>query len=110
MHQMYKEGYMLGPDPSTAVHYFETNGQTYVYHELEAGVSSYVAPASAQELSMLGFTNAEWGQHVLVKVITTDNGVSTERITRITTAKWTDGMGQSRSSQVLTLQGFHQKQ
>ena len=42
------------------------------------------------------------------KVVTSEEGVEIHRITRVTTVNWTDQAGQERSTQFVSLQGFHQ--
>jgi hypothetical protein len=69
-----------------------------------------VTPASAEDLASYRLPNDSSGQHVLVKVVTSEEGIEIHRITRVTTVTWTDQAGQERSTQFVSLQGFHQRQ
>jgi hypothetical protein len=73
-------------------------------------VWSYTAPAAAQELGRLGFPDNASGQHVLVKVVTKEQGVETHRISRLTTVNWKDKEGKERWLQFVSLQGLHKRQ
>jgi hypothetical protein len=63
-----------------------------------------------QELSRLGLSNAISGQHVLIKVITFDQGVETHNISRLTTVRWKDATGKERTTQFVSMQGQHRRQ
>ena len=105
-----KEGYFLLPDGSLGDYFVETNGQISKSNQLSENVWISVTPASAQELASYRLPNVSSGQHILNKVVTSDEGVETHRITRVTTVNWTDPAGQERSTQFVSLQGFHQRQ
>ncbi len=105
-----KEGYFLLPNGSLGDHFVETNGQVSKSTQLGENVWISVTPASAQDLASYGLPNVSSGQHVMNKVVTSEAGVETHRITRITTVTWTDEAGQERSTQFVSLQGFHQRQ
>lgn len=101
------EGFMLEPDGSVGPRYFEQRGQIVVENQIAPGIFSYAQTATSQELAQLGFTNSTEGGHVTVKVVTTDEGIDTERITRISTVKWTDAAGAVQTTQMTTMQGWH---
>lgn len=105
-----KEGYFLLPDGSLGDYFVETNGQISKSNQLSENVWIAVTPASAQDLDAYGLPNISSGQHILNKVITSEKGVEIHRITRVTTVNWTDAAGQERSTQFVSLQGFHQRQ
>lgn len=105
-----KEGYLLMPDGSLGDYFVETNGQISKITELSENVWTSVTPAYAEELAHFGFPNVSSGQHVLIKVITNENGVETHRISRVTTVNWTDQAGQDQWMQFVSLQGYHQRQ
>lgn len=105
-----KEGYFLLPDGSLGDYFVETNGQLSKSHHLSENVWISVTPASAQELASYRLPNVSAGQHILNKVVTSEEGVEIHRITRVTTVSWTDQAGQERSTQFVSLQGFHQRQ
>ncbi len=103
------EGYFINKDGSLG-DYFINFGQPYRMQKLSKDVWSYVAPAHPQELAQLGFKNVVSGQHVLVKVVTYEQGVETHRISRLTTVNWKDAEGKDRWIQFVSLQGFHKRQ
>lgn len=105
-----KEGYFLLGDGSLGDYFVETNGQVAKSHQLGENVWISVTPASAQDLASYGVPNAASGQHIMNKVVTSEAGVEIHRIMRVTTVNWTDGAGQGRSTQFVSLQGFHQRQ
>ncbi len=105
-----REGYFLKKDVGLGDYFIESMGQTNRMLKLGETVWSYTTPASAQELAMLGFPSDATVQHVLVKVVTNEQGAETHRITRLTTAKWKDKEGKERALQFVSLQGFHTRQ
>jgi hypothetical protein len=105
-----KEGYFLLPDGSLGDYFVETNGQISKSNQLSENVWISVTPASAQDLASYRLPNVSSGQHILNKVVTSEEGVEIHRITRVTTVNWTDPAGQERSTQFVSLQGFHQRQ
>ena len=105
-----KEGYFLKKDGGLGDYFIETSGQTNRMVMVGDNVWSYTTPAAAQELSRLGFPNDASGQHVLVKVVTKEQGVETHRISRLTTVSWKDKEGKERWLQFVSLQGFHKRQ
>ncbi len=105
-----KEGYFLLGDGTLGDYFVETNGQVSKSHHLGENVWISVTPASSQDLASYGLPNVSSGQHIMNKVITSEAGVEIHRITRVTTVNWTDQAGQERSTQFVSLQGFHQRQ
>lgn len=104
------EGYLLNRDGSLGDYFFETSGQFYRFHKLAKDTWAYVVPADARELAQLGFQNVVSGQHVLIKVVTSEQGIETHRISRLTTVNWKDAEGKERWTQFVSLQGFHKRQ
>jgi hypothetical protein len=105
-----KEGYFLLPDGTLGDYFVETNGQISKSNQLSENVWISVTPASSQDLASYRLPNVASGQHILNKVVTSEEGVEIHRITRVTTVNWTDPAGQERSTQFVSLQGFHQRQ
>jgi hypothetical protein len=105
-----KEGYFLLGDGSLGDYFVETNGQISKSNQLSENVWISVTPASAQDLASYRLPNVTSGQHIMNKVVTSEEGVEVHRITRVTTVNWTDQAGQERSTQFVSLQGFHQRQ
>ena len=105
-----KEGYFLMPDGSLGDYFIETFGQIAKSTQLGENVWISVTPASAEDLASYRLPNDSSGQHVLVKVVTSEEGIEIHRITRVTTVTWTDQAGQDRSIQFVSLQGFHKRQ
>ena len=105
-----KEGYFLMPDGSLGDYFIETFGQISKSTQLGENVWISATPVSAEELASYRLPNDSSGQHVLVKVVTSEERIEIHRITRVTTVTWTDQAGQERSIQFLSLQGFHQRQ
>jgi hypothetical protein len=103
------EGYFLTKDGGLGDYFVEVGGKLNRMVKVSDNVSSYVAPAEARDLGMLGFPKDASGQHVLVKVVTTEQGVETHRITRLTTVSWKDKDGKERWQQFVSLQGFHKR-
>lgn len=104
------EGYLLNKDGSLGDYFFETDGQFYRFQKLSKDTWAYSVPANARELAQLGFSNVVAGQHVLVKVVTSEQGIETHRISRVTTVNWKDAEGKERWTQFVSLQGFHKRQ
>lgn len=105
-----KEGYFLRPDGTLGDYFIETFGQISKSTQLGENVWISVTPASAEDLASYRLPNDSSGQHVLVKVVTSEEGVEIHRITRVTTVTWTDQAGQDRSVQFVSIQGFHKRQ
>jgi hypothetical protein len=105
-----KEGYFLMPDGSLGDYFIETFGQVSKSTQLGENIWISVTPASAEDLASYRLPNDSSGQHVLVKVVTSEEGAEIHRITRVTTVTWTDQAGQEQSIQFVSLQGFHKRQ
>jgi hypothetical protein len=105
-----KEGYLLKKDGSLGDYFIESSGQTNKMVKVGDNVWSYTTPAAAQEMTRLGFPKDASGQHVVVKVVTREQGVETHRISRLTTASWKDSEGKERWLQFVSLQGYHKRQ
>jgi hypothetical protein len=105
-----KEGYFLLPDGNLGDYFVETFGQVSKSTRLGENVWVSVTPASAEDLASYRLPHDSSGEHVLVKVVTSEEGVEIHRITRVTTVTWTDQAGQERSLQFASLQGFHKRQ
>ncbi len=103
------EGFFLNKDGGLGDYFVEIAGKLNRMVKLADNVSTYAAPADALELGQMGFPSGASGQHVLVKVVTTEQGAETHRITRVTTAKWNDKGGKERWLQFMSLQGFHRR-
>jgi hypothetical protein len=105
-----KEGYFLKKEGGLGDYFIESNGQTNRMVKVGENVWSYTTQADAQELGRLGFPRDASGQHVLVKVVTKEQGAETHRISRLTTVNWKDMEGKQRVLQFVSLQGFHKRQ
>lgn len=104
----WNEGYLRKPDGSTGARFIEIMGQTLIETAIAPDTFSYAQSATPQELASLGFRNASFGEHVTVKVVTSEpDGSHDERITRVTTAHWVLASGEDRWTQTVTLQGHH---
>ncbi len=104
------EGYYLNKDGSLGDYYFENFGRVYRLQKLGKDVWAYAVPADPRELAQLGFANVASAQHVLVKVVTSEQGVETHRNSRVTTVNWKDAEGKDRWLQFVSLQGAHRRQ
>jgi hypothetical protein len=78
-----KEGYFLNKDGGLGDYFIEAAGQTSRLQKIGANVWTCTTPAMAQELGRLGFPKDASAQHVLVKVVTDEQGVETHRISRL---------------------------
>ena len=105
-----KEGYFLMPDGSLGDYFIETFGQISKSTQLGEKVWISVTPVSAEDLASYRLPDDASGQHVLVKVVTSEEGSEIHRIMRVTTVSWTDQAGQERSIQFASLEGFHKRQ
>jgi len=105
-----KEGYLLLPDGTLGDYFVETNGQISKSTQVSDNVWISVTPASPQDLASYRLPNVVSGQHILNKVVTSEDGVEIHRIIRVTTVTWTDEAGQERSTQFVSLQGVHRRQ
>ena len=106
----FSEGYFLKKGGGVGDAFAESNGQLHKMAKLADNVWTYSSAASAQELGQLGFPKDASGQHVVVKVVTKEQGVETHRISRLTTVTWKDKAGKERTLQFVSLQGFHKHQ
>ncbi|MBI1760973.1 MAG: hypothetical protein HYR56_05995 [Acidobacteria bacterium] len=104
------EGYFLNKDGSLGDYFIESMGQTYRVRKIEEKVWTYTMNASPQELARLGFIEVISARHVIVKIVTQEDGKETHRISRLTTVNWKDKEGKTRWLQYISLQGFHQRQ
>jgi hypothetical protein len=104
-----REGFFLDAEGRIGDGFIENMGQVVRLIKLSENAWSYVAPAAAGELGMLGFPAGAEGTHVLVKVLTHEAGVETHRISRVTTVHWTDATGAERWAQFVSLQGYHKR-
>jgi hypothetical protein len=105
-----KEGYFLKKEGGLGDYFIESNGQTNRMVKVGENVWSYSTSADAQELGRLGFPKDASGQHVLVKVVTKEQGTETHRISRLTTVNWKDKEGKERVLQFVSLQGYHKRE
>jgi hypothetical protein len=105
-----KEGYFLNKDGGLGEYFIETYGQTYRLAKLSDNVWAYAAAANEQELSRLGFPKGASGQHVVVKVVSKEQGVEAHRISRVTTVAWKDKDGKEQTLQFVSLQGRHKRE
>ncbi len=105
-----REGFFLDAEGRIGDGFIENFGSIVREIKLSDNAWSYVTPAAAGELGMLGFPAGAEGSHVLVKVLTHEAGVETHRISRLTTVRWTDATGAERWMQFVSLQGYHKRQ
>jgi hypothetical protein len=105
----FTEGYFLNSDGSLGDYFVESFGQLRRLVKLSKQSAAYATPAAAQELTQLGFPKGAKGEHVLVKATTSEGGLETHRITRVTTVTWTDKDGKDRTLQYVSLQGYHKR-
>ena len=105
-----REGYILKPDGSLGTYFIETFGQTKEMARVGSNVWSYSSQADAAELGRLGFPATATAQHVLVKVVTTEEGQETHRIDRLTHVKWTSATGKVKKLSFVSLKGVHKRQ
>jgi hypothetical protein len=105
-----KEGYFLMPDGSLGDYFIETFGQISKSTQLGENVWLSVTAASAEDLASYRLPHNSSGQHVIVKVVTSEEGTEIHRITRVTTVTWAEQAGQDRSIQFVSLEGFHRRQ
>jgi len=104
------EGYFINQSGSLGNYFIESFGRTYPVLKLSDNVWTYTMPATPQELAQLGFAKIISGQHVIVKVISQEEGKETHRISRVTTVNWRDAEGKEMWIQYISLQGFHKRQ
>ncbi len=107
---MGREGYALKQDGSLGSYFIEAAGQTHRMVRVGDNVWSYTASADAGELSRLGFPANAAGQHVLVKVVTWEQGVETHRISRLTPVTWKNKEGEEQVVSFVSLKGRHVRQ
>lgn len=105
----FKEGFFLKGDGSLGEYFIDMNGSIIRMIRLAEDVWTYTAEASSQELGMLGFPAGSTGKHVLVKVITRDGEKMAHRITRVSTVKYKDKTGQTKTLQYVSMQGVHER-
>lgn len=103
------EGYLLNKDGSLGEYFIEIFRQTIRMQKIGENTYTYVVPAQAREFAALGTGRFLSGQHVLVKVVTFEQGVETHNISRLTTVKWKDSESKERTTQFVSLQGQHKR-
>jgi hypothetical protein len=103
-----KEGYLLNKDGSLGDYFIEVFGQTFLMKKLSKDAWVYTVAASPREFAALGdkFLSAT---HVLVKIVSVEQGTETHHISRVTTVRWKDAEGKERSTQFVSLQGQHKR-
>jgi len=103
-----KEGYFINKDGSLGDYFIEMVGRQVIkMQHIAPDTWVYSVPANLRELAPLGFSNVSSAGHVLVKVVSREDGVETHRITRVTTVNWKDQEGKDRWIQYVSLQGVH---
>jgi hypothetical protein len=105
-----KEGYYLTKDGGLGEYFIETVGQVHKMVKLKDNVWSYASTAAEPELTRLGFPKGASGEHVVVKVVTKEQGVETHRVSRVTTVTWKDKDGKEQTLQFVSLRGYHKRQ
>jgi hypothetical protein len=104
-----KEGYFLKEDGTPGDYFVENFGQVQRLVKLAGNVWTSTASLTPQEMTRMGFPSDSYGQYVIVKVVTKEEGVETHRISRLTTVCWKKD-GKERTLQFLSLQGYHKRQ
>lgn len=104
------EGYFLNKDGSLGDYFFELNGKISRMKKLEDNIWVYTIPSDQMEMRMLGFSNIVTSKHVMIKVVTWENGVETHRVSRVSTVIWKDKKGHKQRKQYISLQGMHKRQ
>jgi len=104
-----KEGYFVNKDGSLGDYFIESFGQVIKMQQLAKGTWVYSTGATPPELAPLGFTNVSSARHVVIKVVTFEDGVETHRITRVTTVNWKDQDSKDKWLQYVSLQGIHRR-
>ncbi len=102
-----REGYALNQDGSLGDYFIEVAGRTHRMVQVGDNVWSCTAPADAGELGRLGFPATATGQHVLVKVVTEEQGIETHRISRLTAVRWKNKDGKEQVMSFVSLKGHH---
>ncbi len=103
------EGYLLNRDGSLGDYFLEVFGQTYRMQKLGKDTWAYVTEGHPREFAQLGAERVLSAQHVLIKVVTFEQGVETHNVSRMTTVKWKDAGGKERTTQFVSLQGQHKR-
>ncbi len=103
------EGYFLNKDGSLGDYYYEMFGQVFKMLPLDKNTWTYTMPANPGELSMLGFSNVSYGNHVFIKVVTKEKDTEIHRVTRVSTIGWKDKKGAVQWKQFISLQGYHKR-
>jgi hypothetical protein len=102
-----KEGYLRNADGTLGGYFVEVMGQTTRMQRVAPDIWTSVTDAAPRELAALGV--GATGRHVLVKVVSTEQGGETHRISRLTTVHWTAADGTPRAAQFVSLQGVHRR-
>ena len=105
-----KEGHFINKDGTLGDAFVEFSGRVTRMSKLGDGIWTYTNAAAEQELTRLGFPKGASGSHVIVKVVTKEQGVETHRISRVTTVTWKDADGKEQTLQFVSLQGHHKRQ
>ena len=102
-----KEGYLLNKDGTPGSYFIETFGRTYRMIQVGKGVWSYTTAAGPGELVRLGFPSTATGRHVMVKVVSMEQGKEFHRITRISIVRWKGEDGAEKTLSYVSLSGHH---
>lgn len=106
----FKEGFLVGEGGTVGDRFFEIPGSPPVVEkEIAPGVYTFAQDEAGPDLASLGFTNAQTGRHVTVKVVSRDGDIEIEDISRVTTVRWRDASGTDRTTQMVTMKGFHRR-
>lgn len=103
------EGYFVAPDGTLGDYFIEANGQTHRVTKMGPNTWVFTTEAYPQELSQLGFKDAVSGKHTVVKTVTSEDGLETHHIGRVTLVNWKDAAGKSRWIQYVSLEGVHRR-
>lgn len=103
------EGFFINENGSLGDHFFAMYGQVYRMNQLNDNTWVYTMPGSPQELVNFGFTDIISAQHVVIKVVSNENGTETHRISRITTVNWRDSNGDEKWIHYNSLEGYHRR-
>lgn len=89
--------------------FFSSGGSIIKFVQIDENTFMYNQPVHKNEFSQMRFLSGLDGTHSIIKVISDEEGQEFHRITRITTLRYLDENDKIRSTQFVSLKGYHKR-
>lgn len=104
----FREGFYYEGD-QVKDHFFSTGGSITKFTELDENTFVYNQEIHQNEFHQMRFLRGLDGVHSIVKVVTNEEGQEFHRITRISTLRYLDEDDKIKSTQFVSLVGYHKR-